>query len=107
MRRIVFLLTGIVSTLAVFAQEKIPSSLTLKEAVKIGLDNNLNLNQQKNLLIASKVAKSSGLLSFGPSVNINGNAGRNDGNSFNQQQGRVINGVLDFVNASVDANMPL
>src|SRR5687768_5465192 len=84
-----------------------PSKLTFKEAVKIGLDNNLNLNQQKNLLVASRVAKQSGMLGFGPTVNINGNAGRNDGNSFNQQQGRVVNGVLDFVNASLDANMPL
>jgi outer membrane protein len=84
-----------------------PSKLTFKEAVKIGLDNNLNLNQQKNLLVASRVAKQSGMLGFGPTVNINGNAGRNDGNSFNQQRGAVVNGVLDFVNASVDASMPL
>jgi outer membrane protein len=107
MRKVVFLLTGLVSAITLCAQEKTPAKLTFKEAVKIGLDNNLNLNQQKNLLVASKVQKSSGLLSFGPSVNINGNAGRNDGNSFNQQQGRVVNGVLDFVNASIDANMPL
>ncbi|HYG03963.1 MAG TPA: TolC family protein [Chryseosolibacter sp.] len=92
----------------VVAQEKPNSTiLTFKDAVKIGLDNNLNLNQQKNQLTATKVTKSAGLLSFGPSVNVNGNAGRNDGNSFNQQQGRVINGVLDFVNTSIDANMPL
>ncbi|MFZ6012911.1 MAG: TolC family protein, partial [Bacteroidota bacterium] len=43
----------------------------------------------------------------GPTVAINGNAGRNDGNSFNQNQGRVVNGILDFASASIDANMPL
>jgi len=89
------------------AQDSAMTTLTFKEAVKIGLENNLNLNQQKNLLVSSKVQKTSGMLSFGPTVNINGNIGRNDGNSFNQQEGRVINGVLDFAGASVDASMPL
>lgn len=89
------------------AQDSTTTTLTFKDAVKIGLENNLNLNQQKNLLIANRVDKTSGMLSFGPSININGNTGRNDGNSFNQQEGRVINGVRDFTNASIDANMPL
>lgn len=81
--------------------------LTFKEAVKIGLDKNLNLNQQENLLVASQVDRTAGLLAFGPTVSINGNTGRNDGNSFNQQEGRVINGVLDFTSASIDASMPI
>lgn len=84
-----------------------PSNLTFKEAVKIGLERNLTLNQQENLLVSSKVAKTSGLLSMGPTVSINGNAGRNDGNSFIQQEGRVVNGVSDFAGASIDARMPL
>lgn len=113
MKKILTIVLGFVAVSAL-AQEQVttqqpanPSKLTFKEAVKIGLDNNLNLNQQKNQLVATRVTKNAGLLGFGPTVNINGNAGRNDGNSFNQQQGRVVNGVLDFVNASLDANMPL
>ncbi len=109
MRKVILVLMTALAT-TMYAQEAAtnpPGKLTFKEAVKIGLDNNLNLNQQKNLLVSAKVTKSSGLLTLGPTVNINGNAGRNDGNSFNQQQGRVVNGVLDFVNASLDANMPL
>lgn len=90
-----------------YGQDSTTGTLTFKDAVKIGLDNNLNLNQQKNLLVSSRVAKSAGMLAFGPSININGNTGRNDGNSFNQQEGRVVNGVLDFTNASLDANMPI
>lgn len=81
--------------------------LTFKEAVKMGLNKNVDLNQQKNLLVSTGVDKTAGLFAFGPSVSLNGNTGRNDGNSFNQQQGRVINGVLDFTSASVDASMPL
>lgn len=99
------LFTGIAGVCV--AQDSTQTTLTFKEAVKIGLENNLNLNQQKNLLLSAKVYKTSGLLSFGPSVSINGNTGRNDGNSFNQQEGRVINGVLDFTSASLDATMPL
>lgn len=109
MKKVSILFTLTVIAFSAFCQDDTTTltKLTFKEAVKIGLDNNLNLNQQENLLSAAQVAKSAGLLSFGPTININGNAGRNDGNSFNQQQGRVINGVLDFVNTSVDAGMPL
>lgn len=81
--------------------------LTFKEAVKIGLENNLALNQAKNNLVTTSVAKSSSMLQLTPSVNITGNAGRNDGNSFNQQEGQVINGVLDFMGANLNASMPL
>ncbi len=81
--------------------------LTFKEAVKIGLEKNLNLNQQENFLVSSQVNKASGLLAMAPNVNISGNAGRNDGNSFNQQQGQVVNGVIDFFGANANASLPL
>lgn len=107
MRRTIALIACMAIAAGTIAQDSTMTTLTFKDAVKIGLENSLNLNQQKNLLISNRVDKTSGLLSFGPSISINGNTGRNDGNSFNQQQGRVINGVLDFTNASIDANMPL
>ncbi len=91
---------------AASAQEN-TNRLTFKEAVKIGLDNNVSLNQQENLLLSSQVSKSAALFNMAPSVNILGNAGRNDGNSFNQQQGKVVNGVVDFVGANISADMPL
>jgi len=84
-----------------------PAKLTFKEAVKIGLDRNPTLNQEKNNLVTSTVTKTSSLLQLTPSVSVNGNAGRNDGNSFNQQQGAVVNGILDFVGANINASMPL
>lgn len=85
----------------------IDTPLTFKEAVKIALDNNVTLKQQQNNLRASSIAKTSGLLQMGPSVSIDGNVGRNDGNSFNQQEGRVVNGVLDFTNVTLRTSMPL
>jgi outer membrane protein len=96
-----------IQVLFTYAQETPVSKLTFKEAVTIGLDKNLNLNQQRNLLVSSRVAKTAGLAGLGPSINVNGNTGRNDGNSFNQQQGRVVNGVQDFTNASIEATLPL
>lgn len=100
--RIVLVSVVLLSTVAQ-AQQK----LTFKEAVKIGLENNLNLNQQENNLVTNRVVKSAGTMAFVPTVSINGNAGRNDGNSFNQQQGQVVNGVVDFVGANINASVPL
>ena len=96
-----------VSAVAFVRGQDAVKTLTFKEAVKIGLEKNLNLNQQENFLIASQVNKTAGMLRMAPSINITGNAGRNDGNSFNQQQGQVVNGVIDFFGANVNANMPL
>lgn len=92
---------------ALFGQENQSRTLTFGEAVKTGLENNLNLNQQKNLLVSNKVVRTAGMMSLGPTVSINGNAGRNDGNRFIQQEAKVVNGVTDFMNASLDATMPL
>lgn len=107
MKNIIILLIGLIAGKSgpCLAQDR--ATLTFKEAVKIGLENNLNLNQQENFLVSAKVDKTSRLLTLGPTVNINGNTGRNSGNSFNQQEGRVINGVLDFTNASIQAGIPL
>lgn len=108
MKRIVFLQTLLIGFIHLAnAQTDTTASLTFKEAVKIGLENNIVLNQQENLLISSQVAKTSGLLQLGPSVSASGTIGRNDGNSFNSQEGRPVNGVRDFVSASFDASMPL
>jgi outer membrane protein len=103
--RIILTFCSLAVSLITLAQT--PAKLSFKEAVKIGLQNNLALNQEKNNLVATTVAKNSSMLQLAPSVNIQGNAGRNDGNSFNQQEGQVINGVLDFVGANLNVSMPL
>ncbi len=106
MKRIWIAFFGLIVTFTVHAQQQ-PAKLNFKEAVKIGLDRNLSLNQEKNNLVTSSITKTSSLLQLTPAVNIIGNAGRNDGNSFNQQQGAVVNGILDFVGANINASMPL
>lgn len=96
-----------IASLVAAAQQSDAIKLTFREAVKIGLENNLNLNQQENNLITSRYSKTAALLGFGPTVSINGSAGRNDGNSFNQQKGQVVNGLVDFAGATLSASMPL
>lgn len=81
--------------------------LTFDEAVKIGLMNSVTLNQERNNLKASQVAKTASLASLGPSVSLNGNARRLDGNSFDQQQGRAVNGIRDNISVSLDAEITL
>lgn len=79
--------------------------LTFQEAVKIALMNNVTLLQQRNNLTVSQINKRSALASLGPNVSLNGSATQFDGNSFNQQQGRVINGVRDNVSGSLNADI--
>jgi len=81
--------------------------LTFLEAVKIVLKNGLLLNQQRNLLETSQAYKNASLASLAPTISINGGATRTDGNSFNQQQGRVINGVRDNLSGSINGNLLL
>ncbi len=100
------LILACVSAWAV-SQQQVPSKLTFKDAVSIGLKNNVLLNQQKNQLHYTQINKTSSLLQIGPSIEASGSAFRVDGNSFNQNQGEVVNGVIDFVNSSVDASMPI
>ena len=83
------------------------TALTFKEAVNLVVKNNVVLQKQENELEFSQAQKASGIASIGPSVELNGYMSRNDGNSFNQQEGRVINGKLDYMNASVDVQMAL
>lgn len=105
MKKLVVALFIITSTFQVFSQGNQSATLSFKEAVKIAVENNITLKQQKNLLVASKINTASGLASMGPNLSLSGNLGRNDGNSFNQQRGEVVNGVIDFLSGSFNANM--
>jgi outer membrane protein len=101
---IVIIIVLVTTLTQVIAQDQV---LKFKEAVDIALKNNINLKQQLNQLNVNNIQKTSSLTQLGPSINARGNLGRNDGNSFNQQEGRVINGTVDFMSGSINANMPL
>lgn len=90
------------------AQESASSTkLTFKEAVNIGLKNNVALNTQKNTLAYTQLNRTSQMLRMGPTVQAQGSAYRVDGNSFNNNTGEVVNGVIDYVNGSISADMPI
>ena len=100
------LLTWILSAsvMAVSAQELTKKTLTFDEAVKIALQNGMLLNQQRNNLELNQIQKTSNILGLGPTLNVQANAFSVDGNTFNQNAGKVINGVFDQVNGSINAN---
>ena len=107
MKKLVFLALFCSLIQVAVAQDDQAKNLSFKEAVKIGLQNNVVLNQQKNQLEYTQINKTSSLLQMGPSVQANGNIYRNDGNNFNQQEGRVVNGVIDYVGGQLNASMPV
>lgn len=84
-----------------------PVKLTFAEAVKKGLAHNVTLGQQKNQLFVTQVNQTAGLLQLTPDISTSAEAGRFDGNSFNQQLGKVVNGQMDFMNARAGATLPL
>ncbi len=81
--------------------------MTFKEAVKLGLQNNVVLTQQRNQLEYTQVNKTATLLQMGPNINASGDFYRTDGNSFNSNEGSVVNGVIDFIGGNISANMPV
>ncbi|MFM7327892.1 MAG: TolC family protein, partial [Bacteroidota bacterium] len=84
-----------------------PIRLTFREAVRTGLERNIILQQQKNQATAAVAVRQSALLQMAPSVSASGSTGAFSGNSFNQQQGEVINGRISFVNGSIGAGIPV
>jgi outer membrane protein len=99
------LLIGVGALCFVSAMAQDTTVLTFQEAVKIALMNNVTLRQQRNQLEVSQTEKNSAIASLGPNISLNGSATRFSGNSFNQQQGRVINGVRDNVSGSINGTI--
>ncbi|MEJ1237514.1 TolC family protein [Chryseolinea sp. T2] len=97
----------LLNSLSGIAQDNSIRVLSFKDAVKLGMQNNLALTQQRNQLEYTEINKTSTLLQMGPSVQGNWDLYRTDGNSFNPNEGQVVNGVIDYVGGSVSASMPV
>jgi len=90
------------------AQEAVDTvRLTYREAVKIALENNLTLNQQKNNLIVRQVQRTQSIASFLPSIGIQGSARHTDGQQPNPDGGELMDLSVDNIDANVQANMVL
>jgi outer membrane protein len=103
-----FLVLGLVFlTCTLYAQDGAPKKLTFEEAVSIALRNNITLGQQRNQLEVNQIQKTASIANAAPSISLNAYAQQFNGNSFNQQQGRAINGIRDAVNGTLNANLTL
>jgi outer membrane protein len=110
MKRIVAICWFSCLVIAARAQEastQVPARLSYKEAVKIAIKNNFLLNQEKNNLQLSQAVRANSVARLAPSVSGTVTALRIDGNSFNQNEGKVENGVRDNIYGSIDANLML
>lgn len=97
----------VISVQAQEAPTPVPTRLSYKEAVKIAIRNNYLLNQEKNNLALSQAVRTNSVARLAPSVSGTVTALRIDGNSFNQNEGKVENGIRDNVYGSIDANLML
>ncbi len=94
-----FLLAG-----SAAAQE---SKLTLSQAVRIALDNNVNLQQEDNRLEVFQADKAAAYANMAPNISGSANYGRVDGNQWIEQEAQLINSKRDFMNASADVSLVL
>lgn len=85
------------------AQEK----LTHAEAVKIALNKNVALNQQKNNLFSSQVQRNQNVSAFLPSVNVRGTAQRTQGLQQSRDGGDLIDVGVNEIFASLNADLVL
>ena len=109
MKKILAVCFMMIACLSVMAQQVQGDSsiLTLQDAIKIALMNNVTLQTQRNNLELAQIQKTAAVASIAPNISVNGSATQFNGNSFNQQQGRAINGIRDNVSGSISANMNL
>ena len=81
--------------------------LTYQEAVKIGLENGIVLNQQKNIMDYNQMQKYSNIAGLGPTLSASFSTQRVSGNTFNPNELKVVNGLFDQLTGSVNANWNL
>lgn len=90
-------------SIAVAQEDKI---LTFSEAVKIALENNVDLKIQQNEQYFNQAQKNTAMARMGPSVSVFAQGWRVQGNQFIEQEARVVNDAeTQNVFGSVDASI--
>ena len=106
MRRSLLLFIGCIIAFAAPAQEQEGARiLTFEDAIQIALRNNVLLNTARNNMELAQAQKLSGIASLGPNINASGSASQFNGNSFNPNLGRAVNGIRDNYSASINTNI--
>ena len=94
----------IITTIS-FARAQDPvTKLTFEEAVTIGLERNVILNQQKNQLEATQAQKLNAMGNYMPNLNITGAVQRQEGQQANTTNGNLEDLTTDYVGAQFNAN---
>ncbi len=105
MKRIAFAVCCLVSTVSSeLKAQTAPKVLTFEDAIRIALHNNVLLNQQKNNLTYSQMQRTQSIAGLGPTLSLNSGITQVNGNFFNQNEGKVVNGLFDQFYGSVNAN---
>lgn len=103
--KIVVIIGACIGSMATFGQEQQSlSKLTFEEAVKIGLKNNVLLNQQKNQLMVNQAQKLNGYGNFFPSVNVSGVYQHQSGQQQNTTSGDLEDIETDYIGGQFNAN---
>jgi outer membrane protein len=84
-----------------------PSKLNYKDALKIALKNNVNLNQQENLLYSRQVQRNASIAALGPNLYIQGAGNRNIGQQPNPENGNLENLTIDNFYTSINAQLTI
>ena len=91
--------------LAQTPQQQDTFRLTYREAVKIALENNLTLNQQKNNLIGRQVQKNQSIAAFLPNLFVQGSARHTEGQQPNPDGGELMDLSVDNVDVNIQAGI--
>jgi outer membrane protein len=80
------------------------TNLTFEEAVKIGLERNVLLNQQKNQLVFNQAQKLNGIGNFFPSVNVTSTYQHQAGQQQNTTSGNLEDLSTDYFGSQINGN---
>lgn len=106
MKRSLTLLIIVVTINLAGAQNSV-TKLTFEEAVTIGLERNVFLNQQKNQLEANQAQKLNAMGNYMPNLNITGGVQRQEGQQANTTNGNLEDLTTDYVGAQFNANFTI
>ncbi|HMG89701.1 MAG TPA: TolC family protein [Chryseolinea sp.] len=113
MKRIVFSVIASIICISLQAQnqsqvqDQAPAKLTFEDAVKIGLKNNVLLNQQKNQLEVNQAQKLNAVGNFIPGVNVQGYYQHQTGQQPDQTTGDLVDSETDNAGYQLNANLPI
>lgn len=79
--------------------------LSYEEAIKIALEQNVNLRMQQNEMKVIKAEKAQSRGEMAPSISASISGWRSSGNTFIEQEARTINTTSDNLSGSLNANL--